>query len=188
MGNTSPLLVSVLPTCHRREIHLPHLTMLTMMRPRPHNNFPLFNTLCVFHNNFPLSHHIPFFHNNVNIRTPQHNNPPRLAAEGASPRQRSALRQTASCSAEAVVPRQREAGLKRSQGEICAARRSDAGAHIERTRAITEMQSTRRSKTAEGTSGPRTHQSGECDRVGKTRNSVLWDVKDEYRNERGNSR
>ncbi|CAL8319959.1 unnamed protein product [Boreogadus saida] len=39
----------------------------------------------------------------------------------------------------------------RSQGEICAARRSDAGGHIERTRAITEMQSTRRSKTAEGT-------------------------------------
>ncbi|CAL8380793.1 unnamed protein product [Boreogadus saida] len=38
-----------------------------------------------------------------------------------------------------------------SQGEICAARRSDAGGHIERTRAITEMQSTRRSKTAEGT-------------------------------------
>ncbi|CAL8395211.1 unnamed protein product [Boreogadus saida] len=38
-----------------------------------------------------------------------------------------------------------------SQGEICAARRSDAGGHIERTRAIKEMQSTRRSKTAEGT-------------------------------------
>ncbi|CAL8278404.1 unnamed protein product [Boreogadus saida] len=88
MGNTSPLVVSVLPTCHRREIHLPHLTMLTMMRPRPHNNFPLFNTLCVFHNNFPnfpLSHHIPFFHNNVNIRTPQHNNPPRAMGGAATP-------------------------------------------------------------------------------------------------------
>ena len=38
-----------------------------------------------------------------------------------------------------------------SQGEICAARHSDAGARIERTRAITAMRSTRRSKTAEGT-------------------------------------
>ncbi|CAL8237072.1 unnamed protein product [Boreogadus saida] len=46
-----------------------------------------------------------------------------------------------------------------SRGEICAARRSDAGARIERTRAITEMRSTRRSKTAEGTKVPCAHQS-----------------------------
>ncbi|CAL8237508.1 unnamed protein product [Boreogadus saida] len=59
-----------------------------MMRPRPHNKFPLFNTLCVFHNNFPnfpLPHHSPPFHNNFNIRTPQHNNPPRAMGGAAIP-------------------------------------------------------------------------------------------------------